>query len=281
MHTTWTSDESTGCDRRLVALPDPFLPSGAEDGRIRVLGHRGSRGPGRPENSVAAVSEALLLGADGVEIDVRLTADDVLVLAHDTYAPTRSGFRQDVVSSISNDLLDAAGRDPIATLDEVLAAVPAGAQLVVEVKPVTDAAVAVRTARVLADVLAAGGGCAEITISSFDADLLALIRTTCADLPVRTALLGEKTDSAAVIVRRAHEDGHDEVHLPLVAVRRAPQVVETAHALGLSVALWTVTRRDDLRCVTELGVDAVITDDVLAAWSELDRAADVRETIAA
>jgi hypothetical protein len=33
--------------------------------------------------------------------------------------------------------------------------------------------------------------------------------------------------------------------------------------------------------VAELGVDAVITDEILTAWSELDRAADVREMVAA
>jgi glycerophosphoryl diester phosphodiesterase len=48
--------------------------------------------------------------------------------------------------------------------------------------------------------------------------------------------------------------------------------VETAHALGLEVALWTVNRRPELQWVADLGADAVITDDVLTAWSELDRA---------
>ena len=108
-----------------------------------------------------------------------------------------------------------------------------------------------------------------------------MIRATCADLPVRTALLGEQSAPAAEVVRRAHEDGHDEVHLPLVAVRRTPEAVETARLLGLSVALWTVNARSDLQWVAELGVDAVITDDILTAWSELDRATAIREMVAA
>jgi glycerophosphoryl diester phosphodiesterase len=49
----------------------------------------------------------------------------------------------------------------------------------------------------------------------------------------------------------------------------------------LSVALWTVDGRLDLQWVAELGVDAVITDDILTAWSELDRATAVREMVAA
>jgi glycerophosphoryl diester phosphodiesterase len=43
--------------------------------------------------------------------------------------------------------------------------------------------------------------------------------------------------------------------------------------LGLGVAVWTVNRREDLHWVADLGVDAVITDDVPAARRELDRAA--------
>ena len=64
-------------------------------------------------------------------------------------------------------------------------------------------------------------------------------------------------------------------------VRRSPEAVETAHALGLSVALWTVNARADLAWVAELGVAAVITDDILTAWSELDRATMIREMVAA
>jgi glycerophosphoryl diester phosphodiesterase len=255
-------DESNGFGRQVVARPeDPFLPS--ESDRVRVLGHRGAPATGRPDNSVSAVTEALLQGADGVEIDVWLTQDGTLVCAH--------------------DLLSVADRSSLATLPELLAAVQhaGGAQVVVEAKPVTDAAVAARTASALADVLRTFAGNASVTVSSFDPALLAMIRGTCADLPVRTALLGDRSDSATVMVRRAHEDGHDEVHLPLSAVRRAPQAVETAHRLGLSVALWTVNGRSDLQWVAELGVDAVITDDILTAWSELDRATAIREMVAA
>jgi glycerophosphoryl diester phosphodiesterase len=257
-------DESNGFGRQVAGPPqDPFLASGRDD-RVRVLGHRGAPGPGRPDNSVAAVTEALLQGADGVEIDVRLSADDTLVCSHDPLGP-------------------GPGRGALATLPELLAAVqqPAGVQVVVEAKPVSGPAVAARTAAALADDLRACAGNAAITLSSFDPALLAEIRATCADLPVRTALLGDRSAPAATVVQRAHEDGHDEVHLSLAGVLRAPGVVQTARALGLSVAVWTVNGRPALQWVAELGVDAVITDDVPTAWSELDRAAAVRETVAA
>jgi glycerophosphoryl diester phosphodiesterase len=224
---------------------------------------------------VASVTRALRKGADGVEVDVRLTADDTLVCAHDRVVLTRTGALLDVAASASGDLLGVAGPNSVATLAEVLATAqrPVGAQVVVEAKPVTDVAVALRTAHALADVLGSAAGSADITVSSFDPALLAVIRTTCADLPVRTALLGDASAPATAVVRRAHEDGHDEVHLPLVGVRRTPQVVQMARWLGLAVTLWTVNSRGDLRWAADLGVDAVITDDVRGARRELDRAA--------
>jgi glycerophosphoryl diester phosphodiesterase len=272
----YQSNGSGQQSRQMVAeLEDTLLPSGRDSDRVRVFGHRGSPAPGRPENSVAAVTEALRQGADGVEVDVRLTADDTLVCSHGPVLRTRTGARLDVATSASGDLLGVAGRNSLATLAEVLAAAqrPVGTQVVVEAKPVTDIAVAVRTARALADVLGAAAGSADLTVSSFDPALLAVIRTTCADLPVRTALLGDTSAPAAAVVWRAHEDGHDEVHLPLVGVRRTPQAVETARSLGLAVTFWTVNRRRDLRWAAELGVDAVITDDVPGARRELDRVA--------
>jgi glycerophosphoryl diester phosphodiesterase len=266
--------------RQTAALPeDPFLPS--ESDRVRVLGHRGAPAPGRPDNSVAAVTDALLQGADGVEVDVWLTADGTLVCTHDQFLHTPTGARLDVGASASSELLGPDGR-LLATLPDLLAVVRQhdGARIVVEAKPVTDPAVAQATAEALASVLRTTA-VADVTVSSFDPALLGMIRAACADLPVRTALLGDRSTAAALVVRRASEDGHDEVHLPLAGVRATPEAVELARSLGLSVTLWTVNGRTDLQWVAGLGVDAVVTDDVLTAWSELDRAAAVREMVAA
>jgi glycerophosphoryl diester phosphodiesterase len=52
-----------------------------------VVGHRGVGGQFAgiaPENSLAAIRAALLMGVDGVELDVRHTVDERLVLMHDS-----------------------------------------------------------------------------------------------------------------------------------------------------------------------------------------------------
>ena len=49
-----------------------------------VFGHRGASAVA-PENTILAFARARELGADGVELDVRRTADDVLVVHHDPH----------------------------------------------------------------------------------------------------------------------------------------------------------------------------------------------------
>ena len=61
------------------ATIDEFLAPG---GRTWVIAHRGFSGRA-PENTLAAISEAIAIGADMAEIDVTLTADDRVVVIHD------------------------------------------------------------------------------------------------------------------------------------------------------------------------------------------------------
>ena len=93
-----------------------------------VLAHRGLHGAGRPENSIEAIRAAFEL-ADGLETDIRVTADGVLVLCHDSVTP--DGI--DVATS-TYAAIQAGASHPLATYDELLEAAPAGKWLCAEVK---------------------------------------------------------------------------------------------------------------------------------------------------
>lgn len=56
--------------------------NGEEMERTLVWGHRGASGYA-PENTMATFEKAVELGADGIELDVRLTKDGELVVIHD------------------------------------------------------------------------------------------------------------------------------------------------------------------------------------------------------
>jgi glycerophosphoryl diester phosphodiesterase len=79
-----------------------------------VLCHRGYHAD-VPENTLASFEAAIALGVDGIETDIRLTADQALVLFHDHL--TRDGRE---VARVTHRELSAAAGYPVATLDEAL-----------------------------------------------------------------------------------------------------------------------------------------------------------------
>ncbi len=175
---------------------------------MRILAHRGS--PTRPveENTVAAISAALACGADGVEVDLRLTAEGVLAVCHDPHLG-RVGDQPLPVATTGWAELRAAAPQ-LARVEWVLAAA-AGRHVVLELKTAP-----VRSAQVLVQRLLglhAAGLPLDVTVSSFDAGLVRAVRTLAPHhLGLRTALLGDVGCLAPAVLRRALMDGHDQVH---------------------------------------------------------------------
>jgi len=113
----------------MSAVRDAGAPPGS---RPLVIGHRGFAAH-HPDNSLAGVRAAIAAGADGVEVDVRPCADGTWVCHHDR---TRGGR---AVTSLPRASLARAG---VPTLADVVATLPAGRWLYVEVKPLAAAALA-------------------------------------------------------------------------------------------------------------------------------------------
>jgi len=97
--------------------------------RPLIIGHRGFAAK-HPDNSLAGVSAALEIGADGVEIDVRPCADGVWVCHHNRTRGRRP---------IAEWPLAALERVGVPTLAAVTGAVPAHRWLFVEIKPLAAA----------------------------------------------------------------------------------------------------------------------------------------------
>lgn len=232
---------------------------------VAVLAHRGSPGPGRPENTVSAVSAALAGQADGVEVDVRLTVDGTLVCSHDPDVEYEAGQLLNVAANTFTSLrsLPLAQEQYLASLEEVLAAAAAHGRrpLVVEAKPCSDRNLPARTTDVLSAIVADFSSALEITVSSFDSALLELAHPKLNVLGVRTALLGSRFTPACELLRRAIADGHDEMHPYLLCLAKAPEVIDAAHAAKLGVTCWTVNRAKHVAVLAGLGVDGLITDD--------------------
>lgn len=242
-------------------LPSPerrrTVTRDADRGRVRILAHRGSPGPGTTENTLPALRRAWDT-ADGAEVDLRLTADGVLAVCHDPDLGRITGRGTDlaIAGTRWEDLRTAAAAYgvPLARVEDVLAAAE-GRPLVLELKAAPE-----EVAHVLARLLRTRGE--EVTVSSFDPALVRVVRERCA---VRTALLGRPGTPFPALLRRALDAGHDQVHPHVSDLLAQPHVVAAAGSVGVGVVPWTVTSRRDLRRCALLGVQAVITDAPRAA----------------
>jgi glycerophosphoryl diester phosphodiesterase len=206
-----------------------------------VFAHRGAT-RGCIENTVAAFVEAGRLGADGVELDVRRTADGALVVHHDAEVPgvgPVSGARVRELPTYVPLLADA--------LDAC-----EGMVVNVEIKSDGDEVLPRATAAAVAEL----GWADRVVVSSFDAACIETVRNADPRLPVGWLL--EWTADAPACLRQAVQRGYQAIH-PFVTQVDAPLVAE-AHAAGLAVRVWTVNSPGDLRAMVGLGVEAVVTD---------------------
>ncbi|MCB1338594.1 MAG: phosphodiesterase [Maritimibacter sp.] len=111
-----------------MRLPDAFLRA--------PIAHRALHGPGRPENSLAAVRAAVAAGY-GIEIDVQPSADAVAMVYHDDTLDRLTGAEGPVAARTAAELgaITLAGGDAgIPTLAEVLDAVAGRVALLIEIK---------------------------------------------------------------------------------------------------------------------------------------------------
>jgi len=85
--------------------PNPDALRRLRSGEVKVLGHAGNGTRSlHPANGISGILCTLANGADGVEVDVRLTLDDTLVLYHDSELGSASHCEGTVESSLWTDI---------------------------------------------------------------------------------------------------------------------------------------------------------------------------------
>ncbi len=213
-----------------------------------VFAHRGCT-DGFTENTIDAFAEARRLGADGVELDVRLTADGALAVHHDAEIPGLG-----VIAQL--EVADLPAHVPL--LADVLA-VCEGMVVNVEIKnapqdPGWDPGEAV--AALTAAAIEEAGWTARVLVSSFQTTTLRAVQAADGRLALG-ALWGFGAEVEPALAAAA-EAGFGAVHPFVLSVR--PELVARAHAMGLAVNVWTVNAPEDLRAMVAAGVDTMITD---------------------
>jgi glycerophosphoryl diester phosphodiesterase len=247
-----------------------YLEHADDDGRPLplALSHRGFA-PDGDENTMAAYQRAVHLGYRYLEIDVRASADGVVMVFHDGTLErvTRAAGPIDALSAAELGELSVGGGGGIPTLEQVLVRWPT-LRLNVDVKSDD----CVQPFAALIDRRRAHD---RVLVASFSDHrrrkvLRLLTRPTAssAGLPVSALLVVSAPLGLARVV--AVLAGIQAVQVPetyrgvRVVTRR---FVDACHAAGLQVHVWTVNERADMDRLLDLGVDGIVSDaaDVLAA----------------
>ena len=260
-HTTAGSVARMGADD-----PASSTDSHAGDGRPTILAHRGASAHAS-DNTIAAFQLAVDHGADGVECDVRLTADDVIVMHHDPVIPGMGVLGGYPFAAIRQ-------RHPqIPTLDETLAALPNPRFVLnIEIKNDPDEPgfdPHDRLATQIAEWIGRHGIQQRTLVTSFNR--AAIDRVRADDETITTGLLVGHQRFTPMLPGLA-ADGHRWI-LPhhsrlLFAARRH---IRRSHDAGLLVGTWTLDTPWRLRQVRTARVDAVIANDPGAALRALER----------
>ena len=224
----------------------------------KVLAHRGAAQENR-ENSLLAFAEARRQGADGVELDIRRSADGALVVAHNPAIEGLGSISELRVAQLPKD---------VALLD---AALEACSSMVVNVEIKFDSGEGALEAEALAAQVLAHSlevrRREDLLFSSFDLEVLCALRRL--DTEVAIGWLLDYFQDPREFIGPALKQGFDALH-PFV-MNLDPTKVAEIHEAGLQVHVWTVNSELDLDWLFEAGVDSVITDDVPLAREVLAR----------
>jgi glycerophosphoryl diester phosphodiesterase len=260
----------------LAALePDPTPPRHSS---VLNIAHRGAS-CSAPENTVVAVHRAADLGADVVELDVRLSRDGVPMVIHDESLarttdarwvfPERAPWH--VADFDHGELMRLdAGRwfsaayagEPLVTLDEALdAARVRRLAVLVELKsPRLHATCLSEVAAVIRRQLAKGDGL-RVVVQSFDHGAMREFKSGLPSVPVGLLGMPSPRDFGELSEWADHINPH---HLVVNAA-----YVDAVRQHSMRCHVWTVNRRRAMRRVLGWGVDGLITNRPLVLREEL------------
>jgi len=221
--------------------------------RPLVFAHRGGAALA-PENTLAACDNGLALGADGIELDVRMSRDAVVVVHHDSTLDRTTKLRGPVRSYTMAEL----ERADVPALRSVLTRYR-DARVIIEMK-MND----VDLARAVVEDVRSAGAVERVCLGSFGRRVLVAARrlepsiaTSAAREEVRWALYRSWCRWPAV------KTPYSGFQVPEIAGTTrvvSPRFVADAHRAGLGVQVWTVDTEADARRLLGWGVNALITD---------------------
>jgi len=241
------------------ATLDEYLAPG---GRTWVIAHRGFSGRA-PENTLAAIREAIAIGADMAEIDVTLTADERVVVIHDETLDRTTNGAGKVADQSFDEIrsLDAGSwfapqfaGEKVPTLDEILDTTNGRILLNVEIKSeAVDRGISDKVATAIKE----RGMADQVIVSSFSPTALEQIHSVAPE--IRTAVLYNPE------LQRG-EDPADIVHglgasvFNIRGSRLKAKMLRSCREHGIPVGVYTVDKPKKMKRWVKKEIAAIFTN---------------------
>lgn len=245
---------------------------------FEIVAHRGIP-TDAPENTVASFLRAIELGADAVELDVRLTADRVPVVYHYYYLQENTSASGAIFNFTVEQLRDvkvfcknnsAANPGRISTLSEILEMFSGKIGLEIEIKgPEPEAP------EIISSVLNQFKDFWDtFEITSYEPTLLLEIQKICSGITVDLLFPRSESWMKLDVVQ------YQAIHYSRLAHARAvhlhpsqlsEEVVNALHKQDIEIHAWDVNDEKSLQTVTKFGIPRLCTDDFKQAFAFRDK----------
>jgi glycerophosphoryl diester phosphodiesterase len=221
---------------------------------VTAVAHRGDPYRAR-ENTLPSIRSAVARGADAVEIDVRVTRDEVPVLLHDSTLERLWGHDIRIDRLDHRELTERTGGG-VPTLREALSAA-GGRRIMVDLPGASDASVRA----VVGEVRECGAG----ERVYYCANTEAMLRVRAADPSAEIALTWTTPAPPRAVLLEAVRPRWLNYRFGLLSRELTARI----HSDGLLVSAWTADTRRTMRRLLAYGVDSITTNRIDALRTQL------------
>ena len=222
---------------------------------ILRIGHRGSKGY-VAENTLESIKHAILLGVNGIEIDVFKCLSGELVLSHENNLKRLTGKSGQLEKLTLNELkkILVVGKYKIPTLTDVLQTIETPLFVNIELKGLNTAQA---TSKIITNLSKSTSWRLEnFIISSFNWNELEQFRSIDKNTPVGVLLSNSMSINEAIEFGKKINAQAIHPNFKLLNEKTVKKIKNN----GFKIYTWTVNSKDDINYMKKLKVDGIISD---------------------
>jgi len=239
--------------------------------KIEVIAHAGGGKLG-PYNTIATFKKALEVGVDMIELDVRLSEDDYVVVVHDPKIKghdvnkmTLSEIREfDVGSWFDEKFKD----ERIPTLDKIMELVNGKTKLLIEIKNLGEIHPGLE--KKVVETIYKYKASNWVIVQSFNLNSVLRIKKIDPNIPT-FYLFGRSFENFGINFEDFYADISKKVEDGKTVTKQFdgisphfaslnPERVKVLHKAGFKIYAWTVDEPEDMKNLIQMNVDGIITD---------------------